>query len=390
MVERLRKQFNAEFTDEKYQNFLRLLDEACGVPIGFRNCETPCFFPKELLAKMARYGSELIEQLMSNSEYLRAASETIPSAYRVANETEHPLFVQVDFGLTADLEPKLVEIQGFPSLYAYQPYLAETYRQAYGMDSNLQAYLGDLDTTGYRKLFRDAVVGEHDPENVILLEIDPLNQKTLTDFILTEKLCGIKAVCIRDIKKQGNRLFYQRNGKKIPIKRIYNRVIVDELIRRQIKYDFDLRDELEVEWAGHPNWYFKLSKFSLPYLSHPCVPKTEFLDRIEMLPDDLENYVLKPLFSFAGLGVRIGLSVEEINIIENPAEYVLQERVNFAPLIETPHGLTKAEIRIMYIGEAELLPVTSLIRMGRGSMMGVDQNRNLEWVGASAGFSALN
>ena len=35
------------------------------------------------------------------------------------------MFVQADFGLDQELRPPLVEIQGFPTLYAYQPLLAE-------------------------------------------------------------------------------------------------------------------------------------------------------------------------------------------------------------------------------------------------------------------------
>jgi hypothetical protein len=375
MIPDLRRDFNARFTPEKYQRFLRALDQGCGTHVKFRNCETPLFLPRDLFDRMAQAGVELIEQLMT-SDYLARSSATIPAEFNVPNETARPLFIQVDFGVTANFEPKLVEMQAFPSLYAYQPFLQNTYKEAYGLDLAPDPPFDDL--------LRHAILGRHDAENVVLLEIDPQSQKTLPDFLLTEKLTGIRIVDIRNIEKRGRKLFC--DGR--PIERIYNRVIVDELVRRNIKLPFDYRDDLDVEWAGHPNWYFRISKFSIPFLKHPTVPRTHFLNDGDP-PRDLHNWVLKPLYSFAGLGVVIAPSWEEIAAIEDPSQYILQERIDFAPVVDTPQGATKAEIRMMYIwpeGAASPQAVTTIVRMGRGKMMGVDHNRDLEWVGASAAF----
>ncbi len=391
MIAVLRQQFNANYTPEKYQRLLKLLEERCGTPVKFRVCETPCFLPKPLLHQMAEYGGELVQQL-NGIDYRKASSAAIPEQFRVPRETAHPLFVQVDFGLVRDkfgkLQPKLVELQGFPSLYAYQALLSQTYEEVFGLDRNLKYLMGGLDWEGYKKLLRRAIVADHDPAQVVLMEIDPRHQKTLPDFLLTEKLLGIKTVDIAHIRKVGKFLFYENAGKRTPIMRIYNRAIVDEMVRKDLKTAFRLNDDIEVEWAGHPNWYFRLSKFSLPYLKHECVPKTWFLDRVEQIPKDLENYVVKPLFSFAGLGVIINLKPEDIAAIprEKRSQYILQERMDFEPVVETPFGGNKAEVRIMYIWLDELLPVMTIIRMGRGLMMGVDHNRNMEWVGSSAGF----
>jgi hypothetical protein len=341
---------------------------------------------------MARDGEELIRQLVDSPSYVAKSDEAVPCEFKVPNEPVHPMFVQVDFGMVRDgqgqIHPKLVELQAFPSLYAYQGPLADSYIDVYGLDSRLKYLLSGLDQGSYRELLRLAIVGGHDPENVILMEIDPTHQKTLPDFLLTEKMLGIRTVDIVDVKKDGSRLYYERDGKRVPVKRIYNRAIVDELERKNVKLNFDWRDELDVEWAGHPNWYFRISKFSIPYLKHESVPKTWFLDQLADVPSDLENYALKPLYSFAGLGVVIAPKKEDIDAI--PAEkrpyYILQERVHFEPVIETPFGLTKAEVRVMFIWLEKLVPVLTIIRMGRGLMMGVDQNRNMEWVGASAGL----
>ncbi len=392
MIPSLRQQFNDSFTSEKYQAFLRRVDEACGTHVQFRLSETPCFFPKPLIDRMASDGQDLIRQLVDNPAYRAKSDEAVPAEFKVPNEAPHPMFVQVDFGLVRDargeLQPKLVELQAFPSLYAYQGPLSEAYVDVYGLDSGLKYLLSGLDTSSYIELLRRAIVGSHDPENVILMEIDPTRQKTLPDFLLTEKLLGVRTVDIVDIKKEGSRLYYERAGKRVPIQRIYNRAIVDELERKNVKLAFDWRDDLDVEWAGHPNWYFRISKFSIPYLKHASVPKTWFLDRLDEMPADLENYALKPLYSFAGLGVVIAPTKEDIAVI--PAEkrpcYILQERMHFEPVIATPFGGTKAEVRVMYMWLDELTPVMTIIRMGRGLMMGVDHNKNMEWVGASAGL----
>ena len=405
MIPSLRKQFNAGFTPEKYQTFLRRIDDACGTHVQFRLSETPCFFPRSLLDRMAEDGKELILQLVANPEYRAKSDESIPPEFKVPNEAPHPMFVQVDFGLVRDadgeLHPKLVELQAFPSLYAYQGALAQAYIDVYGLGSApsssrllasnmppLKYFLGGLDGKSYRELLRRAIVAEHDPENVILMEIHPQQQKTLPDFLLTETMLGVRTVDITEIKKEGSALYYERKGKRVPIRRIYNRAIVDELQRKGVRLAFDWRDDLHVEWAGHPNWYFRICKFSIPYLKHGSVPKTWFLDRLDRIPDDLENYALKPLYSFAGLGVVIAPRKEDIAAI--PADkrpyYILQERMHFEPVIETPFGGTKAEVRVMYIWLDELTPVLTIIRMGRGLMMGVDQNKNMEWVGASAGL----
>jgi hypothetical protein len=390
MVPELRRAFNQQFTAEKYERLQQRLLEVCERPIGFRICETPCFFPQALMDELSGAGRDLILQLVDDPEYRRASDATIPPEWNLPNEPTRPLFVQVDFGLVqgedGSVHPKLVELQAFPSLYAYQPSLANTYLDTYDIPAEPRVYLSGLTGYTYIDLLRRAIVADHDPENVVLLEVDPWKQKTQCDFALTSRMLGIAVVDIRQLVKQGNRLYYGRAGQLVPIRRIYNRTIVDELERKQIKLPFDYRDQLDVEWAGHPNWYFRISKFSLPYLKHASVPRTWFLDQIESLPEDRENFVLKPLYSFAGAGITFAPTDADIAAI--PADqrhhYILQERVTFARVIETPHGPTQPEIRMMYIWLDELMPVMTLIRMGRGKMMGVDHNKDLEWVGSSA------
>jgi len=390
MIPSYRDAFNATFTQEKYERLRREMSARCGMEVPFALCETPCFFPAKLVDRMCEDGKALIHQLVDNPEYRQRSEASIPARFRVPNEAPHPMFVQVDFGLVqdanGDLQPKLVELQAFPTLYAYQPVLSQAYMDVFGLDPNLRYFLSGLDSASYKQLLQQAIVAGHDPANVILMEVHPEEQKTRPDFLLTEMLLGIRTVCITKIQKHGRQLFYEENGKPVPIKRIYNRAIVDELERKKIALPFDFRDDLDVEWAGHPNWYFRISKYSIPYLKHSSVPRTWFLDQLNEVPADLENFVLKPLYSFAGLGVVIAPSRNDIDAIPAPkrGEYILQERLNFTPVVATPHGMTKVELRIMYIWLDELRPVLTIVRMGRGLMMGVDQNKNMAWVGSSA------
>ena len=390
MLPSFRQSFNSNFAPAKYQQFKRTLADRCGMEVPFRVSETPCFFPAELIRRLGEDGKALIRQLVDSPEYHNRSEASLPAQFRVPNESPRPMFIQVDFGLvrdgTGDLQPKLVELQAFPSLYAYQPVLAQTYIDVFGLDPNLGFYLSGMDAASYRQLLSDAIVAEHDPENVVLMEVHPEEQKTRPDFLLTEKMLGIRTVCITKIRKEGRRLFYEEDGKPVPIQRIYNRAIVDELERKGVSLPFDFRDDVDVEWAGHPNWYFRISKYSIPYLKHTSVPRTWFLDQMPEVPADLENFVLKPLYSFAGLGVVIAPTREDIGAIPNKkrSDYILQERLNFTPLIDSPHGPTKVELRIMYVWAKELTPVMVIVRMGRGLMMGVDHNKNMEWVGSSA------
>ena len=392
MVPAQREAFNRNFTPETYRQFLRALDDVSGTHIEFRVSETPCFVSRALLDQMADYGRDLVLQLVENPEYRRASDASVPPQYNVPNESPLPMFVQVDFGLVrniaGELEPKLVELQAFPSLYGYQPTVAQQYVESFELPPDLGVYLSGFDRGSYWHLLRQLIVAGRDPENVILLEIDPEHQKTLPDFLITQRKLGIAVVDIRSLIKRGNKLFYRKDGREVEVRRIYNRCIVDELERKGVTLPFDFRDELDVEWAGHPNWYFRISKFSIPYLNHPSVPRTWFLDQLPAFPEDHENFLLKPLYSFAGVGIKFAPTPSDIETVppDQRHNYILQERLHFEPVIETPHGPTQMEIRMMYLWPegGELTPVMPLVRMGRGMMMGVDHNRNLEWVGGSA------
>lgn len=389
MIAELRADFNRRWTAERYAEFLRELDARTGAHIEFRVSETPVFLPQDLLAQMIRYGQELYGQLANNADYRTAAEATIPAEFRVPGSTDHPLFVQADFGLIrlpdGTLAPRLVEIQGFPSIYALQALIAQQYQRSFDLRGDLTPFLHGHDEASYFKLLGNVILNGHAPEEVILLEIDPFRQKTAGDFLVTRQRLGIKIACIREVKRQGSKLFFE--GK--PVKRIYNRVIVDELVRKDVQGGFAFRDDLDVEWAGHPNWFFLLSKFSLPWFRHECVPETRFLSDVGTVPENLNDYVLKPLYSFAGLGVTIGPTREDIRAIpvEKRSEYILQRKMDFVPTIETPSGPTKIEVRVMYVwNEGQLEPVNTVVRSGRGKMMGVDFNKSLDWVGATAGF----
>jgi hypothetical protein len=392
-----RARFNSQFTEEKYIAFVRSLEEFAGSRIEFRPCETPVFLPADLLIEMVDSAQEIIAQL-NTPEYIRESDRALPAAFKAPGEGAHPDFIQVDFAVTRDAEgnlcPKLIELQGCASLYGFQLVLPEAYRRFYDLDG-LETLLGGLTHEGYKALLADVVLAGHSPEHVILMEIEPEMQKTLPDFLVTERLLGIKTVCISDVRKRGNRLFYSNHGREIEVRRIYNRVIVDELTGKDISYDFDFRDELDVEWVGHPNWFFRWSKFSLPFLKHRTVPRAWFLKDLEEYPLDLDRFVLKPLFSFAGSGVKVEITREDLDAVPEGrrGEFLLQEKITYEPVIETPDDPSKVEVRIMFLwkkGEEKPRAVTTLTRLSKGLMLGVDFNKNRTWVGSSCGFFQSN
>jgi hypothetical protein len=433
LIPELRRRFNRAFRGEDYAALIGTVDQRCGTHVEFRVAETPIFLPLRDLEEMARAGADMARQLLADSAYLAAASAAIPSGYRVAGPLGHPNFLTADFALVEDpmgsggqLTPRLVEIQAFPSVYGYQDVLNTAYREVYHLSSSLGSYLSGLDEAGYWRLLGKTILGEHAPENVVLTELDPQNQKTLPDFLVTARRLGIRVVDIRSVEAIGDSLFYrddndgrdandgrEGNGRLVPIRRIYNRAIADELMARNIQLPFDFTHPWNVEWAGHPNWYFLISKFSIPLLArppaaHPFVPPAVFLSdflagpgraQLEAAgvplpppgPDAVySELLLKPLFSFAGKGIQFDPTQAQLDEIpaDRRAGYLLQQRMRFVPTIETPHGLTQAEIRILYLwpDQGELTPALSLVRLGRGKMMGVDHNKDKEWVGASAAF----
>jgi hypothetical protein len=419
VISNLRDAFNANYRPELYSALLNRLSSQAGTNIEFRVAETPVFFPLAMLEEMAEAGERLTRRLLDWPEYLTGAMLSVPKEFLVAGEQGHghPNFLTADFALTknrtGELTPRLVEIQAFPSVYAYQALLNESYREIFSLPGDLGVYLGGLNRENFWSLFRETIIGKHAPENVVLTEVDPEHQKTLPDFLLTAKMLGIAVVDIAALVPVGNKLHYRNErGELTPIHRIYNRAIADEIIARKIALPFDLTASWDVEWAGHPNWYFLISKYAVPWLSsagEPVVPPAAFLDdflsgkgfvHLEgagvALPSGrsgetvYEELLLKPLFSFAGKGIQFAPTRAELEAIPQAerANYLVQQRMHFVPTIRTPHGLTQAEIRILYIWPdgGRLTPALALVRLGRGKMMGVDHNRNQEWVGASAAF----
>lgn len=391
MIPEIRKKFNNDFSEKVYHDFLDDLNSVLKYPTGFRVCETPLFLSHELTNELIKACEDVISQIKTE-EFIKRSEAAIPQHLKVPNDFDHPPFLQLDFAITKSEDrflPKLIELQAFPSLYGFQVYLNETIRKYFDIPVGFNSYFSGLNKTAYRALLTKLIIDNCDPENVILLEIEPEKQKTRIDFAATEELTGVTTVCLSKIKKRGKKIFYSKDGREIQVKRIYNRVIFDELERKNLKFDFDFRDEIEAEWVGHPNWFFKISKFSLPMLKGNYVPDCYFLNELDKYPKNLNDFVLKPLFSFAGLGVDVDVTKEKLDAIAIRNNYILQQKVNYAPLLETPDGYSKTEIRMMFLWEnknEKPLLVNNLIRTSKGKMMGVDFNKNQTWIGSSIAY----
>jgi hypothetical protein len=386
MIPDLREKYNSNFTQDIYNKFLNDLNSLFKYPADFRVAETPFFLPDYLKSELISACDDIIEQIQ-DKEFIRKSANAIPEDLIIPNESDHPEFLQIDFAICKSDDgsfiPKLIELQGFPTVYGYQYFLFKLLRKHFNIDKNLTPYFSSLTEESYKQELQKIVVGDSHPENVILLEIQPEKQKTKIDFVATEELLGINTVCISDVIQEKEKLFYVKDNKQIPIERIYNRVIFDELKRNDVSFSFNFKDDLDVKWISHPNWFFKISKYSLPLLKGKYVPDCFFLNELSYFNDDLSKYVLKPLFSFAGLGVEVDLTKEMLNSIEDPENYILQQKIEYEPVIRTSEENSKVEIRMMFLWDEKPLLANNLVRLSKGKMMGVDFNKNKTWVGSN-------
>jgi len=392
MIPSVRKAYNESFTKEKYEAFLKELTAAHPGEIEFHVAETPVFVPKDFTKKMLDACESIID-IIIDPKFKELTKNAIPSGLNVPNEDDRSEFIVFDFGICineeGEYEPQLVEMQGFPTLFAYEVLIDEVFHHHFSVPGNFSSYLGGYNKETYLQMLKEILIGKHDRENVVLLEIFPKKQKTRIDFYCTEEYIGIKMVCLTELMKEGSKIFYINNGKKTEIKRIYNRVIFDELQHLSAEVQEKgkiLFEDIDVEWVPHPNWFYRISKYTLPLIRHPYVPQTFYLNEVKQIPADLENYVLKPLFSFAGQGVVIDVKQEDIDKVKDPENWILQRKVKYADVIQTPDIPAKAEIRIFYFwkdGEARPVATNNLARLSKGKMIGVRYNKDKEWVGGT-------
>jgi hypothetical protein len=393
MVPDLRKAFNQSFTTEKYETFLADLHSKHPGAIEFRVAETPVFIDKSFTKKLTDACESIID-VITDPSFKKMTERAIPATDRVPNENDRSHMIAFDFGICVneqnELEPQLIEMQGFPTLFGFQVYYPEVLNKHFDIPSNYTQYLGDYTRTSYLQDLKEIILGNVPVENVILLEIKPHEQKTRIDFYCTQDYLGIQPVCISDLIKEGKKVYYinEQSKKKTEVKRIYNRVIFDDLHASKEKLgDFlDITQDLDVTWVPHPNWFYRISKFTLPFINHPYIPQTFFLNEIKQLPGDLENYVLKPLFSFAGQGVVIDVTSADIDAVKDPENWILQRKVKYADVIPTPDVPAKAEIRMMYLWKDNWdrpRAAINLSRLSKGKMIGVRYNKDKEWVGGS-------
>ncbi len=395
MIPSIRQAYNNSFTKEKYEAFLKELNSVYPNALEFRVAETPVFVPKNFTKQMLD-ACESIVDVITHPAFNEMTRHATPKNIHVPGENQHSHFIAFDFGVcineAGEYEPQLIEMQGFPTLFAYEVLIDEIFKKHFSVPDNFSSYLGGYEKQSYLQLLKEIIVGNENPENVILLEIFPHKQKTRVDFYCTETYLGIKVVCLTELINEGKNLYYLNNGKKTQVKRIYNRIIFDDLQQQTPEVQEKgqiLFEELDVEWVPHPNWFYRISKYTLPFIHHPYVPKTYFLNEIKQLPDDLENYVLKPLFSFAGQGVVIDIKQTDIDNVKDPENWILQRKVKYADVIETPDIPAKTEIRIFYFwkdGSARPVAANNLARLSKGKMIGVRYNKDKEWVGGSFCF----
>ena len=420
MIASIRQKFNAAFTEEAYQNYLAFLNTPFPGALDFSVAETPIFIDKNFTEKLLSTG-DYVNQVIQSNSFKSITDPSLKNVPLFPNETALPQCIIMDFAIAMndknEIVPALIELQGFPSLFAYEILQDECIRKTYTIPEGYSPYLNGYTKEKYMLHLESILKGDtlidpkknlgtnnrnisdstkdtlkHSKKHTVLLEILPHQQKTRIDFYCTEKYFNIPIVCITEIFIEGNNLFYERADKKIKIDRIYNRIVLDEL-KNQTKEIQDkgalLWSDLDIEWVSHPHHFFRISKFLLPFLKHTYIPKAQFLDQLTSIPTALDKYILKPLFSFAGQGVIIDISADDISNIKDPSSWILQEKVEYANCIKTPTGPAKAELRLFYFwdeSKQQYIATMNLARLSKGKMIGVDYNKNKQWVGGSLAY----
>ena len=393
MIPSYRTLFNSQFTEEKYQQLNDSITADFNHKITFRIGESP-FFLSEELKKQLLDGCQDVISFIQQDNFKELTNKALELNRKVPNEDNHTTFLAVDFGICEEdgkVIPKLIEVQGFPSLFNFQSQLSKKFHQLNPFLSELTCFFNGLNDDSYLKLIDEVICNNFPKENVILLEIEPEKQNTKIDFYYCRRDIGIPVVCVTELIQKGTKLYYTNDkGVEIQVKRIYNRVIFDELdLRTDLHLNFDFSSDIDVEWAGHPNWFFRISKFILPYLKGPYFIETTLLSELKEVPTDLENYVLKPLFSFSGTGVIFNIQKGDIEAVKEKDLYILQKKVHYIPIIQSPDGKVKAEVRILFVWPKDAkdpIPVTNLVRMSRGEMIGVKFNKDKDWVVGTIGM----
>ena len=406
MIASIRQKFNAAFTEEIYQNYLASLNTPFPGALDFSVAETPIFINKDFTEKVLATG-DYVNQVIQSDSFKSITDSSLKNVPLFPNETALPQCIVMDFAIAMndqnEIVPALIELQGFPSLFAYEILQDECIRKTYKIPEGYSPYLNGYTKEKYMHHLETILKGNsildngnhtitNSAKHTVLLEILPHQQKTRIDFYCTEKYFNIPIVCITEIFVEGNNLFYERAGQKIKIDRIYNRIVLDEL-KNQTKEIQDkgalLWSNLDIEWVTHPHHFFRISKYLLPFLKHPFIPKTQFVDQLKAIPTALDKYILKPLFSFAGQGVIIDISAEDISNIKDPSGWILQEKVEYANCIETPTGPAKAELRLYYFWDEasqKYIATMNLARLSKGKMIGVNYNKTATWVGGSLAY----
>jgi hypothetical protein len=389
-----RKLFNDSFTKEKYENMVLEIQSEFPETLDFRVAESPIFISKELKSKLLIAANDIIDTI-KRPDFKTKTENAIPTEYYFNNESEHPDFIAIDFAICkskeGDLEPQLIELQGFPSLFAYQNYLSGKYKKHFTVDANFSPYFNKLNAFSYINEM-EKVLKPIAKNNTILLEVYPEKQKTRIDFEISKTYWRIETVCLSQIYLKDKTLYYKNGDDETRIDNIYNRIIFDEIDRKypELKSQINYIKIADVKWITHPNWFYRISKFCMPLLKGKYIPESNYLNTFTEYPEDLDQYVLKPLFSFAGSGVDMHPTSESLDKIEDKENFILQRKVQYEPVVEDINGVKiKVEIRLLYVwpeGKAHPKLLINLARLSRGEMIGVDFNKNVDWVGGSCAF----
>lgn len=389
MFTKIREQFNAVFDISQSKNIWDDIDKEFPGYRDFKIAEIPVFLDNELKSKLLMAGNTCLDVILA-PDFIQ---KNMGSEFQFGQKNSKPDFICLDFAITLnehdEFIPKLIEAQGFPTLLGFQQYLTGKFKKHCQIPSGFTSHFNRINAFHFSEKIGSILKQYGD--DTVLLEAYPEKQRTRLDFKLTEAYWGIKTVCLSQIEANSGKLYYKTGDNLKPINAIYNRVIIEEVVKTypELLTKIELLKEVEVSWISHPDWYYLISKAALPLFKGPYVPSSKIFYKGDDIPENLEDYILKPLFEYGGDGVQLDLNQSIFESCLENVPYLLQQKVRYADCILLPNGQKrKAEIRLIYGQEPSKKRPTllaNLTRLSDSGWMNTSQNFT-DFTGGSIAF----
>jgi len=310
-------------------DFKSLFPELSGFTLFKATSSEVFLFPKELKSELIEAATGITNQLFSSRVLTLAESNITDNSnildFRSYKNLPEPYFMTIDLAYApgGGTNFKLIEAQAFLSI---SHMFFEHYSKL--LDLNRDVF---LNFEAYQHFLRK-IQNNHS----ILLEDCPWEQKTAIDFHLLQKQASIEVLNFRGIL----------GSHALKEKLIYNRLIFADLTAQEFaNAKISLSGLPNARWLHHPDWYYFVSKSSLPYITSPWAAQSFLVaDKPLNFEPKSNAWVLKPLFDYGCSGVNLNPSRTDIENVDAPKEWLLQQKIELKHL---PGTELFGEIRVV-------------------------------------------